>query len=144
VNAAKRKAILKKKKATLVRITRNKIKNGLKARGVIAWRSERERKKALEALEKAGNFIPLDMLEAIPDPKKTTIEAEIEVQLQEALISTIAAIDPSLDDSFCATVVTAAMEDPLVLQADYIPLDASDIMEWNYLDADDDADTGLF
>jgi hypothetical protein len=32
-------------------------------------------------------------------------------------------------------------------QADFIPfigLDSRDIMEWNYLDADDDADTGLF
>jgi hypothetical protein len=35
-NAAKHKAIFDKKKATLVRITRNKIKNNLKARGVIA------------------------------------------------------------------------------------------------------------
>jgi hypothetical protein len=83
------------------------------------------------------------MLEAIPNPEKTTTEADIEVQLQEALVSTIASIDPSLDDSFCATVATEAMEDPLVSQADYIPLDAGD-MEWNYLDADDDADTGLF
>jgi hypothetical protein len=116
----------------------------LKARGVIAWRSERERKKAVEALEKASNFIPVDMLEAIPDPEKTTTEADIEAQLQEALISTIAAIDPSLDDSFYAIVAIEATEDPLVLQADYIPLDASDMMEWNYLDADDDVDTGLF
>jgi hypothetical protein len=81
------------------------------------------------------------MLEAIPDPERTTTEADIEAQPQKALVSTIAAIDPSLDDSFSATV---AMEDPVVLQADYIPLDASDMMEWNYLDADDDADTGLF
>ena len=119
---------------------------------MIARRSERERKKAVEALEKAGNFIPLDMLEAIPDPEKTTTEADIEVQLQEALVSTIAAIDPSLDDSFCAieameaTEATEAMEateDTIALQADYIPLNASD-MELDYLDADDDADTGLF
>jgi hypothetical protein len=98
----------------------------------------------VEALEKAGKFILLDMLEAIPNPEKTTTEADIKAQLQEALVSTIAAIDPSLDDSFCAIVATETMEDPLVLQADYIPLDASDMMEWNYLDADDDADTGLF
>jgi hypothetical protein len=85
------------------------------------------------------------MLEAIPNPEKTTTEADIEVQLQEALVSTIAAIDPSLDDSFCATEVEAVEDrDPLALQADYIPLDARDMMEWNYLDADDDADTGLF
>jgi hypothetical protein len=25
-----------------------------------------------------------------------------------------------------------------------LPLDAGDITDWNYLDADDDADTGLF
>jgi len=97
----------------------------------------RERKKAVEALEKAGNFIPLDMLEAIPDPEKTTTEADIEARLQEALVSTIAAIDPSLDDSYCAVQL---MEES---QADYIPLDVGDV-DWNYLDADDDADTGLF
>jgi hypothetical protein len=80
------------------------------------------------------------MLEAIPNPERTTTEADIEVQLQEAFVSTIAAIDPSLDDSFYATEAT---EDLIALQADYIPLNASDI-EWNCLDADDDADTGLF
>jgi hypothetical protein len=40
-------------------------------------------------------------------------------------------------------IAIEAIEDTLALQADYIPLDAGD-MEWNYLDADDDADTGLF
>jgi hypothetical protein len=137
-NEAKRKAILNKKKATLIRITRNRIKNDLKARGVVARRQERERKKAVEALEKAGEFVPFEMFKAIPNPEKMTTEADIEVQLQEALVSTIAVIDPSLDDLFCAT------EDLVALQADYIPLDAGDIMDWNYLDADDDADTGLF
>lgn len=115
----------------------------MKAHGVIAQRSERERKKAVEALEKAGNFIPFNMLEAIPDPEKTTTEADVEVQLQEALVSTIAAIDPSLDDSFCATEAMEATEDTIALQADFIPLNASG-MELDYLDADDDADTGLF
>jgi hypothetical protein len=51
----------------------------------------------------ASEFVPFEMLKAIPDPEKMTTEADIEVQLQEALVSTIAAIDPSLDDSFCAT-----------------------------------------
>jgi hypothetical protein len=148
-NAAKRKAILDKKRATLVRITRNKIKNNLKAHGVIARRQERERKKAVEALQRSKEFVPLEMLEAIPDPEKTTTEADIEAQLQEALVSTIAAIDPSLDDSFYATEATEATEameateDTLALQADYIPLNASD-MELDYLDADDDVDIGLF
>src|SRR5204862_1306051 len=69
--------------------------------------------------------------------------ADVEVQLQEALVSTIAAIDPSLDDSFCATEAMEATEDTIALQADFIPLNASG-MELDYLDADDDADTGLF
>ena len=116
----------------------------MKAHGVLARRSERERKKAVEALEKAGNFIPPDMLEAIPNPERTTTEADIEVQLQEALVSTIAAIDPSLDDLFCATEAMEATEDTLALQADYIPLDDTSNMELDYLDADDDADIGLF
>jgi hypothetical protein len=97
----------------------------------------------VEALQRPKEFVPLEMLEAIPNPKKTTTEAEIEVLLQEALVSTIAAIDPSLEDSFCTTVATEAMEDPLALQANYIPLDASD-MEWNFLNADDDVDARLF
>ena len=92
-------------------------------------------------MEKAKEFIPITMLKAILDLEKTTTKSDIEVQLQKAFVSTIAAIDPSLDNSFCATDAT---EDPMALQADYIPLDAGDIMDWNYLDADDDADTGLF
>ena len=144
-NDAKRKAILKKRKTTLIQISRNRIKNDLKARGVIARMSGRERKKEVEALQKAGEFIPFEMLEAIPDPEMTITEADIEVQLQEALVSTIAAIDPSLDDSFCAMEAEAMKDhDPLALRLDYIPFDAGDMMEWNYLDTDDDADTGLF
>jgi hypothetical protein len=129
VNKAKHKAIQDKKRATLIQITRNKIKNNLKARGVVARRKERERKKAVEALEKSKEFIPLDMLEAIPDPEKTTTEADIELQLQEALVSTISVIDPSLDALFCTMEVTEATQDPfdLTLQADYIPLDAGDM-----------------
>ena len=64
-----------------------------------------------------SNFILLDMLKAIPDPERTIIEANIKAQLQEALVSTIAAIDPSLDDSYCAIQLIDK------LQADYIPLD---------------------
>jgi hypothetical protein len=86
------------------------------------------------------------MLKAIPNPEKTTTEADIELQLQEAFVSTIAAIDLSLDDLFCAIKATEAIEaieNTLALQADYIPLNTSDI-EWDYLNADDDVDTRLF
>jgi hypothetical protein len=99
-------------------------------------------------LEKAGEFIPLDMLKAIPDPEKTTTEADIEAQLQEALISTIAVIDPSLDTVMDTTMDdTGVQVDYIASQADFIlimGLDSEDIMDYNYLDADDDADTGLF
>jgi hypothetical protein len=84
------------------------------------------------------------MLEAIPNPERTTTEADIEVQLQEALISTIAMIDPSLDTAMDDAVVQV---DYIASQADFIPLmglDSEDFMDYNYLDADDDADTGLF
>ena len=144
-NNAKRKAILDKKRATLVWVTRNKIKNNLKACRVIARRRKRERKKVVEALEKAKEFVPVEMLKAIPDPEQTTTEADIKLQLQEALVSTIAAIDPSLDASF-STTTEALNTDPMVSQDDFIPfigLDSGDT-GWNYLDADDDADTGLF
>ena len=69
-NERKHKEILSKKRATLIHITRNKIKNNLRACGVVAQKRERERKKSVEALQKAGEFIPMDMLEAIPDPEK--------------------------------------------------------------------------
>jgi hypothetical protein len=59
----------------------------------------------VEALEKAGEFILLDMLKAIPNPEKTTTEADIEAQLQEALISTIATIDPSLNTAIVDTTM---------------------------------------
>jgi hypothetical protein len=87
------------------------------------------------------------MFKAIPDPEQTTTEADIELQLREALISTIAAIDPSLDTAdvevvdLAVRVDLAAQVDDIASNADFVGLDST---PWNYLDADDDADTGLF
>jgi hypothetical protein len=67
------------------------------------------------------------MLKIIPNPKKTTAESDIEIQLQEAFVSTIAATNPSLDVLFCSTDAMKAIKDTLTLQADYIPLNASDM-----------------
>jgi hypothetical protein len=95
-------------------------------------------------LEKAGEFILLDMLKAIPNLKKTTIEADIELQLHIALVSTIAAIDLSLNTAIDNTAVQV---DYIALQADFVPLiglDSKDIIDYNYLNAEDDADTRLF
>ena len=75
-NNAKRKAVLNKK-ATFIQITRNKIKNDLRACGIVTRRQEREKKRAVEALQRSKEFVPLEMLEAIPDPEKTTTEANI-------------------------------------------------------------------
>jgi hypothetical protein len=96
-------------------------------------------------LQKAKEFIPFEMLESIPDPEQTTTKADIELLLREALISTIAAdvIDPALDsmeiiDSTLQSEVQEA--DYIASQADFVEFDT----EYDYLDADDDADTGLF
>ena len=86
--AAKKEAIEKKCKIYIERVAKNKIKNELKAHGVIARRQEKERKKKVQELEKAHCFVPLELLEAIPDPEKTTTNADIKLQLQETLIST--------------------------------------------------------
>jgi hypothetical protein len=96
-NDAKRKALIDKRRATLIRVTRNKIKNDWKTKGIAARKQERERKKKVEALQKAQQFVPVDLLAAIPDPELSITEADIDLQLREALISTIAETDLDLD-----------------------------------------------
>jgi hypothetical protein len=125
-----------------VRITRNKIKNNLKACGIIARRSKRERKKAVEALRRAKEFILMDMLEAIPNPEKTT-NADIDLQLREALISTNTdtdIIDPGLIDSIMNLEVQEGNYNDIAMQADFVRFGT----ECDYLDVDDNADTRLF
>ena len=77
--AAKRKAELERKKATLRRITRNKIKRELKAQGIATRKQEKERKKKIKALTRDKQFVPLELFEAIPDPEKTTTKADIDL-----------------------------------------------------------------
>jgi len=81
----------------LIRITRNKIKNELKTRGIAARKLERERKKEVEALQKSRQFIPVDLLQAIPDPELFITAADIDLQLRERMISISAEIDLDLD-----------------------------------------------
>jgi hypothetical protein len=152
-NRAKRQAILDKRRATLIQITRNKIKNELKTRGVAARKLERERKRQVEALQKAKEFVPFHLLKAIPDPELSTTEADIDLQLCERLISTSAEIDLDLDSTLQdiktmgSNVNGEAGDCQFTSQADYIPLlglGNGDIMDWDYLDADEDADINLF
>jgi hypothetical protein len=136
--AAKKEANKEKHKQYVERVARNKIKNELKARGVLARRQEKERKKKVQELEKANSFVPFELREAIPDPEKDTTDADIELQLRETLISTQ---QYEYDD-------LEAVLDP-ALQADFISfegLDNIDELAWNHkaIDADDAIDTGLF
>jgi hypothetical protein len=151
-NSAKRKAILDKRRATLIRVTRNKIKNDWKTQGIAARKQERERKKRVEALQKAKQPVPIEMLQVIPDPELSITEADIDLQLREALISTTAVIDPDLDaallgvETMGSGVDAKVLDDPITAQADYVSLLGCDNgdMDWNYLDADEDAEINLF
>jgi len=86
--AAKTEADKEKRRQYIERVAKNRIRNELKARGVLARRQERERKKKVQELETANSFVPFELREAIPDPEKDTTDADIELQLQETLIST--------------------------------------------------------
>ena len=96
--------------------------------------------------------MPIDLLQIIPDPELSITEADIDLQLREALISTTAAIDPDLDaallkiETMGSGVDIEVEADQLASQTDYVSLlglDNGDI-DWNYLDADEDADINLF
>ena len=106
--AAKTKAD-KKRRQYIERVAKNRIRNELKACGVLAQRQERERKKKVQELEIANSFVLFELREAIPDLEKDTTDTDIELQLQETLISTqqckqydalIAALDLALQDDF--------------------------------------------
>ena len=55
-----------------------------------------ERKKAAEIIQKAAQFVLVDLLQDIPDPELSITEADIDLQLRETLISTSAEIDLDL------------------------------------------------
>ena len=83
----KKKVDITRQRLFIKRVTRNKIKNDLKAQGVIARRQERERKRKLQELQKANQFVLVELYEAIPDPEKLVTNKDIELQLREAFIS---------------------------------------------------------
>jgi hypothetical protein len=92
------------------------------------------------------------MLWVIPNPELLVTEADIDLQLREALISTVATtatvpIDLELEATLQSMEAARnPVKCPIVAQEDYVSflgLDNGD-MDWNYLDADEDADIGLF
>jgi hypothetical protein len=102
-------------------------------------------------LQKSRQFIPVDLLQAIPDPELSITTADIDLQLRKRLISISAEIDLDLDATLqeietVGSLDTKAGADQIELQADYVSLlgfDNGD-MDWNYLDADEDAEINLF
>jgi hypothetical protein len=159
-NRLKRQAVVDKRNATLVQITRNKIKNEHKAYKVAARKLERKRKKQVKLLQKAKEFVPLELLKPIPDPELSITKADIELQLRKRLISNPAALGLEID-SILRNMQTAGSptnggvgdinsrvgDDSFKMQDDYVSfsgLDNGDYLEWDYLDADEDADTNLF
>jgi hypothetical protein len=147
-----------KRNATLVQVTRNKIKNELKTRGIAACKLERERKKQVKLLQKAKGFVLLELLKPILDPELSVIEADIKLQLRERLISNPATLGLKIDNILRQTQTTSSpsskgvlginrVRDDFTVQSDYISfsgLSNEDSMEWDYLDADEDAEINLF
>ena len=97
-----------------------KIKNELKTRGVAARKLERERKKQVELLQKAQEFVPLELLEPILDPELSVTEADIELQLREKLISNPAALGLEIDSILRQTQTTGSPSSRRVLGSDKV------------------------
>ena len=94
--------------------------------------------------------MPLELLEPILDPELSITEADIELQLRERLISNPAASGLEIDSILGRTQTTGSpsrVGDDFTLQSDYVSflgLGNEDFMEWDYLDADEDAEINLF
>jgi hypothetical protein len=137
-NRLKRQAVVDKRNATLVWITRNKIKNKHKACRVAARKLERERKKQVELLQKAKEFVPLELLKPILDPELSITKADIKLELRKRLISNPAALGLEIN-SILRNMQTAGSptnrgvrDDPFTLQEDYVSfsgLDNRDYLE---------------
>jgi hypothetical protein len=155
-NKAKRQAIINKRNAYLVRVTRNRIKNEYKACSVAARKLERERKKRVKLLQKTKEFIPLELLEPIPDPQLSVTKADIDMQLRERLIANPAALGLDIDSLTGKPHALGSHdkgEDDFTMQSDYVSflsisnsnIEEGDFMNWeNNLDADKDAEINLF
>jgi hypothetical protein len=108
-------------------------------------------------LQKAKEFIPVELLEPILDPELSVTEADIELQLRERLISNPAALGLNIDSLLGGAQTSSGNNeggDDFTMQLDYVSFlglgnsnieEEDDFMEWeNYLDADEDAEINLF
>jgi hypothetical protein len=121
-----RHAVVNKRNATIVWITRNKIKNEYKACRVAARKLEREYKKQVELLQKAEEFVPLELLKPIPDPELSITEADIQLQLCKRLISNLAALGLEIDSILRNMQIAGSPanggvgDDSFTMQEDYV------------------------
>jgi hypothetical protein len=76
-----------RRRQNLLRTTENKIRKRHYDKGVIARKKERERKKAVQQLEKLKQFVPDELYHVIPDPEKLVTDHQIQTEVQEILIS---------------------------------------------------------
>jgi hypothetical protein len=87
---AEEEAKKERKRQFIIRVTRNKIKNDYRARGIVARRQERNRLQQVKEFSRGGvgnSFIPPELLVPIPDPEKALTNQDLELQLREALIT---------------------------------------------------------
>jgi hypothetical protein len=105
-------------------------------------------------LQKTKEFIPLELLEPIPDPELSVTEADINLQLRERLMANPAALSLDIDSLPGKLQALSSHDeggDDFTMQSDYVSFlgignsKEDDFANWeNYLDADEDAEVNLF
>jgi hypothetical protein len=104
-------------------------------------------------LQKAKEFIPLELLKPILDLELSITEADIDLQLRERLISNPATIGLDVDSILRGAKILGSNnkgEDDFIMQSDYVSFLGlgnlqKDFMEWdNFLDANESAEINLF
>jgi hypothetical protein len=107
-------------------------------------------------LQKNKEFIPLELLEPIPDLQLSVTEADIDLQLRERLIANPAALGLDIDSLTGKPHALGSPdegEDDFTMQSDYVSflglansdIEEDDFIGWeNHLDADEGAEINLF
>jgi hypothetical protein len=107
-------------------------------------------------LQKTIGFIPLKLLEPIPDPELSVTKADIDLQLCERLIANPAALGLDIDSLLRKPQISSSYDkegDDFTMQSYYVSflsignsnIKEDDFMNWeNNLDTDEDAEINLF
>jgi hypothetical protein len=122
---------MNKRNATLIQVTRNKIKNKLKTCKIAACKLERECKKQVELLQKAKEFVLLKLLKPLLNPELSITKTDIKLQLCKRLVSNPAVLGLEIDSILRRTQTTGSpsnrrvlginkVGDDFTVQSDYI------------------------